>query len=210
MTTIKTVADLKKEIQVYKSENGLLPGAVSLYESGIRVMYHIENEPCDIELNVYENGLVYYRCGKSKTVFRLHKVPNTYDFSNEAPTSYASEEINWEFHLMQYGDERLWTNQDVKEQRLTVSYADLVGDSVEVELRGPVNLDPAEALVKKELVELVCNIVTEKQAEVFRLVYEDNLTQQEAADRLGMSRTAVANAISRVYETIRKHKNEVF
>ena len=210
MTTIKTVADLKKEIQVYKSETGRLPGAVSLYESEIRVLYRSEAKQCDTEINVYENGLVFYRCGKHKTVFRLHKVPDFYFGQDFLEIAQEAEEISWEFSLMLFGEDRIWVNQEAKERWGTTLFCDLGDGSMSIEQSDPRNTNPEDSMIKSEFIDRICSLVTEKQAVVFRLIYEEELTQQEAADRLGMSRTAVANAISRVYATVKKHVEDVF
>ena len=210
-TTIKTVADLKKEIPVFISDNGFLMGSRQLHESGISVLYRMERESCDLELNVYENGLVFYRCGKNMTVFRLHKVPDSYYSESDSTVSQFSEELPWEFHLMLYAEDRLCVNQDEKEQRIVIALCAFGKEgSKEMELEDPVNRDPAEYFLRRETVDQIYSWLTEKQANVFRLINEERLTHQEVAERLGMSRAAVANAIVRVYETLRKHKNDIF
>ena len=209
-TAIKTVADLKKEIQVFKSKDGLMPGSSELRESGVPVLYRVEKQSCDLELNVYENGLVFYRCGNHKTVFRLHKVPDSYYPEDHSTESHTSAEISWEFHLILYAEDKLFVNQENREWRIVTSIWDLGDDEMIIRLPDPVNRDPMEIMLRKEAINLIYSWVTELQAKVFRLVYEEKLTQKEVAARLGMSRAAVANAIVRIYETVRKHKNELF
>ena len=61
--------------------------------------------------------------------------------------------------------------------------------------------------LKKAIAEL-----TSRQQEMLYMVYWDNLSQDEIAEKFGITKSAVSHAMERIYESLRKklQKNKVF
>lgn len=200
--TTKTVKDLKQEIKVQKTQKVTVPGAAQLRNSGsplVEVVDFGKNH----RLEVYASGMVWYRRDQHQTVFCLHKVKDMYYCTPEEEKS----PLPWHFHLMMVGDDRIFHNIQMAEEKKLVSKDEIAEDNVA--FQDLKNVDPLEALIKEEVRKEIYKCMTDKQAIVFQLYYEEKMTQSEIARLINMSRDAVNELLKRARANLRKLKKEI-
>lgn len=181
------------------------PGARQLRQGYPRVaMIEIGK---NARLEVFNNGYAVYDNGNRRVVLWVPDCGSTtYYFSglrdNEKEYLSQKEEIGmdvlgdlpWYHALMIAGENRIEYNMDHPKSKGNTSEFD-VGDDDTVPAThwaGACRFDnPEEAYLKKEAAEERWKALSEKQRQVFMMRYEKGMTQQQIADRMGLSQNTV-------------------
>lgn len=200
--TTKTVRDLKQEIKYQKLQDITVPGAAQLRNSGTPLVEFVDFGK-DHRLEVYASGLVLYRRDQHQTVFCLHRVKDMYYSTPEE----EKNPLPWHFHLMMVGDDRIFHNIQMAEEKKLISKDEITEDNVAFQDLHV--MDPLEALIREEVREEIYRCMTKKQAVVFKLYYEEKMTQSEIAKLINMSRDAVNELLKRARANLRKLKKEI-
>ena len=69
----------------------------------------------------------------------------------------------------------------------------------------PINVNPLDALIRKETREAILAELTERQKEIFILLYKSEYTQREVAQILGISQQSVCNTMRQAMKKIKKY-----
>ena len=173
---------------------GKTPTDKSLRESQTPIVFekHFNNSI----LKVYKNGFVSYSAidgnKKHTTVFSINKVKWTYYFADGTSTTIPLEQyeqFDAQIVLAAYGEQRLAHNNEVrqqidddKEEKIRTTYADKVPDFSD-ELISKLDMKARLNSALKQL--------TEKQYQVVRLYYYEQMTQDEIAELLCTTRSNV-------------------
>ena len=196
-----TLQELKETTKT--PEQGIkMPTAKNLRETGKAVAEkQIGN---DTWIAVYQNGYVLYRaCGHS-TVFSIHTCGAYLYISNGIsrylPEQYFEKEP-WYIRLALEGEDRLYRNQQAKEQERTVSYSAI---SEEWEVMGTMEENPLEYLVEKENRKEMLSCLTDRQKRAVSLCFFQQKTKKEAAGELGITSPAVSAILSQAARRLRK------
>ena len=200
--TTKTVRDLKQEIKYQKLQDITVPGAAQLRNSGTPLVEFVDFGK-DHRLEVYASGLVLYRRDQHQTVFCLHRVKDMYYSTPEE----EKNPLPWHFHLMMVGDDRIFHNIQMAEEFNLISFDEITLDNLAVQDLHV--MEPLEALIREEVREEIYRCMTKKQAVVFKLYYEEKMTQSEIAKLINMSRDAVNELLKRARANLRKLKKEI-
>lgn len=72
----------------------------------------------------------------------------------------------------------------------------------------PINVNPLDAVCRKEMKEEILAALTDKQREVFTLIYKDGYTQETVASMLGLSRSTIKEQIKAVKKKLKKFLND--
>ena len=181
------------------------PGARQLRQGYPRVaMIEIGK---NARLEVFNNGYAVYDNGNRRVVLWAPDCGSaTYYFTglrdNEKEYLSQKEEIGldilgdlpWYHALMIAGENRIEYNMDHPKSKGNTSEFD-VGDDDTVPAThwaGACRFDtPEEAYLKKEAAEERWKALSEKQRQVFMMRYEKGMTQQQIADRMGLSQNTV-------------------
>lgn len=102
-------------------------------------------------------------------------------------------DLPWYHALMIAGENRIEYNMDHPKSKGNTSDFDLADDVVTAtHWAGACRFDtPEEAYLKKEAAEERWKALSEKQRQVFMMRYEKGMTQQQIADRMGLSQNTV-------------------
>ena len=179
-----------------------MPTAKNLRETGTAVAEKkLEN---DTYVAVYQNGYaLYHACGHS-TVFPIHTC-RAYLYVSNGISSYLPEQYfekePWYIRLVLEGEDRLYRNQQAKEQERTVSYSAI---SEEWEVMGTMEENPLEYLVEKENQREILHCLTDRQKRVVSLCFFQQKTRKEAAGELGITSPAVSAILSQAARKLRK------
>ena len=157
-------------------------------------------------LEVFNNGYAVYDNGNRRVVLWVPDCGSaTYYFTglrdNEKEYLSQKEEIGmdvlgdlpWYHALMIAGENRIEYNMDHPKSKGNTSDFDLADDVVPAtHWAGACRFDtPEEAYLKKEAAEERWKALSEKQRQVFMMRYEKGMTQQQIADRMGLSQNTV-------------------
>ena len=180
------------------------PGARQLRQGYPRVaMIEIGK---NARLEVFNNGYAVYDNGNRRVVLWAPDCGSaTYYFTglrdNEKEYLSQKEEIGldilgdlpWYHALMIAGENRIEYNMDHPKSKGNTSDFDLADDVVPAtHWAGASRFDtPEEAYLKKEAAEERWKALSEKQRQVFMMRYETAMTQQQIADRMGLSQNTV-------------------
>ena len=153
----------------------------------------------DAMLSVYEDGYVLYESGDRSTVFHISDcICEVYGyesvvagFGNDAAelTAIFDNEA-WYLKLMFIGDERLKHNEQVREQKHSVSYSAVADDwAVLADRKRERELHHIE---NEETLTEARNALTELQWVIFRMFNEDEMSQPQIAEAIGISQQMVS------------------
>ncbi len=196
-----TLQELKEITQT--PEQGIkMPTAKKLRENGKAVAEkQIGNDTC---IAAYQNGYVlYHACGRS-TVFSIHTC-GAYLYISNGISSYLPEQYfekePWYIRLALEGEDRLYRNQQAKEQERTISYSAI---SEGWEAIGTMEENPLEYLVEKENRKEILHCLTDRQRRAVSLCFFQQKTRKEAAGELGITSPAVSAILSQAARRLRK------
>ena len=153
----------------------------------------------DSLLSVYEDGYVLYETGDRSTVFHIEDCTGEVDEYGSVVSEYGTDAAKmtevfdneaWYLKLMLIGDMRLRHNQEVREQKHSVSYSAVAEDwNVMADKKHDGELSRLE---NEETIQAAANALTELQWLIFKLFNVDELSQKEIADELGISQQMVS------------------
>lgn len=200
-----TLKDLKKAVPEFKSKDRKknLPTAKSLRESGIGVVVR-EKLGDDCEVAVYRNGLVLYRRERYSTVFRLHKCKDYY-YSEALAGEFDT--VPYHFLLMLEGEQRLEHNEDVREAGW---YDTVYGRREKERLKAGEEFEnPLERLLRQERMDMMGELLSERQFRVLSLFYVEELNQTVIAEMMHISRSTVAVTLRNALAKLRENGEEL-
>ena len=179
-----------------------MPTAKTLRETG-RIVAERQMKD-DTWINVYQNGYALYRAGGHSTVFPVHTC-GAYLYASDGMGSYLSEQFfekePWHVRLVLEGEDRLYRNQQAKEQERTVSYSAV---SEEWEALGSMGENPLEYFIGREKEKEMLRCLTKRQKETVDLCIFEQKTRKEAAGELGITSPAVSAILSQAARRLRK------
>lgn len=196
-----TLQELKEITQT--PEQGIkMPTAKNLRETGKAVAEkQIGN---DTWIAAYQDGYALYRAYGHSTVFSIHTC-GAYLYVSNSISSYLPEQYfekePWYIRLALEGEDRLYRNQQAKEQERTVSYSAI---SEEWEAMEDVCAKTVEDLLERENMEELLKCLTERQRMAARLCFFQQKTRREAAKELGITSPAVSAILSQAARRLRK------
>ncbi len=158
----------------------------------------------DVEITAYQNGYALYQVGKHFTVFPLHACGNYFYIFNGhmIPLEEAVfENEMWYVRLVLEGEDRLNRNQEERERDKTVSYSAV---SEEWNVMEDAGLPIQEQIEKRETIEEVLQLLTERQCMVVIRFFLQEKTQRQISKELGISSPAVSTILSQAIRRIRK------
>lgn len=207
-----------------------LPSYKQLQEAQLPIILQLNIESS--ELNVYNNGLITYSnlvSGKiHHTVFSISKLELRYEYSKHsyAPINLSDypefDEYDAAEVLMMCGQDRIDYNTNSRENSHASKYLDDSGEYHEkkentrkkLSLPEPDftdaiidRLEPAQELDEHELLKKALNHLTQKQLEVVRLHFLEQLTQEEIAQQLGIARPSVQSRLDGAIKKLKKCMN---
>lgn len=163
------------------------------------------------KITVYENGFASYTQGNAHTVMAVDRLSGyRYDFV-DGTSSFVPEEVfddsEWSVRLVMEGEKKLEHNRNVMAERNETSKTE--SDGTEDIAVGMIDfLDEAnrKALADRELERLYTAIgkLTERQQQVIQLYYFKEMTQQEIAEELGITRQRVGVILDGAIKKLKK------
>lgn len=191
-----------KEITEIPEQKMKIPTAKSLRETGrIVAEKQIKN---DTWITAFQNGFALYYASGHSTVFPVHTCGD-YLYASDGMSSYLPEHFfekePWYVRLVLEGEDRLYRNQQSKEQERTVSYNAI---SEEWEVLGSIEGDPLGYLVNREKEKEMLHCLTRRQKETVSLCIFEQKTRKEAAGELGITSPAVSVILSQAARKLRK------
>ncbi len=179
-----------------------VPGANQLRTSGVAVVESADFG-VDQKLEIYANGFVWYRHDRHQTVFRLHKVENLY---------YATPEeektpLPWHFHLMMIGEDHILKNMQRADEKKSLTKDEMEEDNAAFADKQCV--DPLELVIQEERQLFLYKYLTKQQSEVVFLYYGEKMTQEEIAECLQKSRSAVKKTLALARKKLMSNKEEI-
>lgn len=153
----------------------------------------------DSMLSVYEDGYALYETGDRSTVFHIEDCKGEIDEYGSVVSEYGTDAAKmtevfdneaWYLKLMLIGDMRLRHNQEVREQKHSVSYSAVAEDwDVMADKKHDGQMHRLE---NEETIKAAANALTELQWLIFKLFNVEELSQKEIADELGISQQMVS------------------
>lgn len=196
-----TLQELKQIADIPKRGNRI-PTAKYLKENGTVVKK--KRLGIDVEITAYQNGYALYQVGKHFTVFPLHSCGSYLYISNDhmIPLSGSVfEDEMWYVRLALEGEDRLNRNQEERERDKTVSYSAV---SEEWNVMEDAGLPIQEQIEKRETIEEVLQLLTERQRMVVIRFFLQEKTQRQISKELGISSPAVSTILSQAIQRIRR------
>lgn len=196
-----TLQELKQMVEV-PGDRRKLPTARQLRETSLEIVR--EQLSLDSEISVYQKGYVLYRVGNHSTVFPLY-LCRDYLYLSDGYAAHLSESFfdneKWYLRLVLEGEDRLNRNHEERERSWNVSYNAASEEWAAIEiLKEPV----MDRLIRKETVEEILQILTERQKFVIQRYYLQEETQEQISRELGVSQQTVSALISQAIRTVRK------
>lgn len=191
-----TFNQLAKDICGEKKDYIMTRHMLTVSGTGMMLREHVGS---DALLTVYEDGYVLYESGSRSTVFHIGDCMGVVDEYGSVVSEYGTDAAKmtevfdneaWYLKLMLVGDMRLRHNQEVREQKHSVSYSAVAEDwNVMADKKRDGELDRLE---NEETIRAAADAMTELQWLIFRLFNVDELSQKEIADELGISQQMVS------------------
>ena len=207
-----------EEMKVEKQKPKRRPGARQLRQGYPRVAMIEIGQNSRVE--VFNNGYAIYDNGNRRVVLWTPDCGSTvYYFTglrdNEKEYLSQKEEIGldilgelpWYHALMIAGENRIEYNMDHPKSKGNTSDFDVEEiDSIPAShWAGACHFDtPEEAYLKKEAAEERRKALSEKQRQVFMMRYEQDMTQQKIAERLGVSQNTVNYHLKTASKVLKK------
>lgn len=217
-----------KALIIINKRGGKLPSYKQLTQSGIPVVLQLNID--NAKLVVYQNGLVTYSKiigGKMRhTVYSIDKLELHYEFNSKRCSAIKLsdypevEEYDAVDVLEMCGQDRLdyntfnregyhaprtiklngdcYQKKDSTRKKLVPDYPDFTDAVID-------RLNHTSVKNEYEVLRKAMEHLTAKQLVVVQLYYYDNLTQQQIADKLGISRRSVEDRIDGALKKLRKY-----
>lgn len=173
--------------------------AAILYDSGI-------NSP---RLVVYDNGYFTYSVNNHTTVQSIHKCKESiwYEYA-DGQREMCDVSVFWDepfqIRLTLEGEMRLETNQNVRHCAHQYTYDNMSDESSDLACHHDFVNDILDSMDKVALYKAISNL-TDKQRVVVEMCFLNNMTQKEAACRLGISREAVKARLESALRALRRN-----
>lgn len=184
-----------------------MPTARQLKDSGEEPVVVREIGP-DGSLSVYPNGYAVYSNGSGTTVVSIGECGEyTYRFhdgEDGLPTesSIVLDGDDWSIAVALKGEEQIEANlMNRKGDRKGNRQYGEDWEHIRVEEEMP---DVLEAVIQKDMLSELLDCLTDRQREVVTAYFFDELTQQQIADKLGVSHQAVDNILRQALKKIKK------
>ena len=184
------------------------PTARQLRESGEKPVAVQEIGP-DGSLSVYPGGYAVYSNGSGTTVVSIGECGEyTYQFhdgEDGLPTEsrLLLDGEDWSVAVALKGEEQIEANlMNRKGDRKGSRQYKEDWEHIRVEEEAP---DVLDAIIQKDMLSELLDCLTERQREVVTAYFFDGLTQQQIADKLGISKPAVNKAIKNALSAMRKN-----
>ncbi len=213
LSTITTYGELKKALPA--TGTGRVPGIKQLEEKA-KVLLHKNTGSGVIE--IYDNGFFTYgECG-NLTVFGVDRCerPETYTYSGKREYGMESLDFSpypWEIILESAGAARLAHNEESREE----SHAEISIDAPESENNIALSAKPEHELREEEeemaawkaerikKMKAALDTLTEKQRTIMMLDRVEKLTQEQIAERMGISRRTLREHLEAIEKKLKKH-----
>lgn len=184
------------------------PTARQLKDSGEEPVAVREIGP-DGSLSVYPGGYAVYSNGSGTTVVSIGECGEyTYRFhdgEDGLPTEsrLLLDGDDWSIAVALKGEEQIEANimNRKGDRRGSRQYED-DWEHVRVEEELP---DVLEAIVQRDMLSELLDCLTERQREVVTSYFFDELTQQQIADKLGVSQQAIDNTMRQAIKKLKKY-----
>lgn len=183
---------------------------------------------------LYGNGYAYYKNGYRHSVLWLpYCVSYTYHFNplKDSEKNYLREKSDlpegmleataWPVVATMIAEHRIEYNMDTNAGMGHADIPDYADDENEDSMDNyegkdnrcmefmwheePINVNPLDALIRKETREAILAELTERQKEIFILLYKTEYTQREVAQILGISQQSVCNTMRQAMKKIKKY-----
>lgn len=184
------------------------PTARQLRESGEEPVAVREIGP-DGSLSVYPGGYAVYSNGSGTTVVSIGECGEyTYRFhdgEDGLPTEsrLLLDGDDWSIAVALKGEEQIEANlMNRKGDRKGGRQYEEDWEHIRVEEETP---DVLDAIVQRDMLSELLDCLTERQREVVMAYFYDGLTQQQIADKLGVSHQAVDNILKQALKKIKKN-----
>ena len=204
-----TLKELKKIVKVADMEKRI-PSVKSLKEHKVVVKEMIN---ADTTISVYDHGYVLYTAGKQSTVFPLHSCDD-YEYvsvtgdNREFNTEFFDNE-NWYIRLLMEAEDRMaYSQSKISSNHGVFSNSDVTDDA---EIMKASTKDFVDDVIDREILNALIKDLTERQKTVLKLVYFEEMRQQDVADYLGIKQQSVNDLLDRALKTMKKKaENEEF
>lgn len=204
-----TLKELKKIVKV-ADMGKRIPSVKSLKEHKIVVKELIN---ADTTISVYDHGYVLYTAGKQSTVFPLHSCDD-YEYvsvtgdNREFNTEFFDNE-NWYIRLLMEAEDRMaYSQSKISSNHGVFSNSDVTDDA---EIMKASTKDFVDDVIDREILNALIKDLTERQKTVLKLVYFEEMRQQDVADYLGIKQQSVNDLLDRALKTMKKKaENEEF
>ncbi len=170
-----------------------VPTPKTLRESGCMVA---EASLSGCAMQVFNNGFAVYQSDGHYTVLRMEHV-GTYE-------GFSVEDEGWSVGVMLCGEDRLEKRYQEKAENRFVPLYTKSHDGDEEELQIESGEDFTEAVATADEVHSILDCLTERQRQVVEMYYLEGLTQQQIADRLGVSHQAIDKSLRLAINKIKK------
>ena len=204
-----TLKELKKIVKVADMEKRI-PSVKSLKEHKVVVKEMIN---ADTTISVYDHGYVLYTAGNQSTVFPLHSCDDYEYVSVTGDNKEFNKEFfdneNWYIRLLMEAEDRMaYSQSKISTNHGVFSNSD-VTDDAEI-MRGS-SKDFVDDVIDREILNALIKELTERQKTVLKLVYFEEMRQQDVADYLGIKQQSVNDLLDRALKTMKKKaENEEF
>lgn len=204
-----TLKELKKIVKVADVEKRI-PSVKSLKEHKVVVKEMIN---ADTTISVYDHGYVLYTAGNQSTVFPLHSCDDYEYVSVTGDNKEFNKEFfdneNWYIRLLMEAEDRMaYSQSKISTNHGVFSNSD-VTDDAEI-MRGS-SKDFVDDVIDREILNALIKELTERQKTVLKLVYFEEMRQQDVADYLGIKQQSVNDLLNRALKTMKKKaENEEF
>lgn len=199
-----TLRELKN---LTRSTRGLkTPGPKALRESGVPIV--AINVTSETMLTVYENGFAIYRRDRRVTVLAVDDCGDYSYFFATGESSLSAEcflDMDYSIPLSLLGEDRLVHNMHSTSELHEISYSD---QKTEWGAMKDASQDVLEKILRKELIREVFGCMTERQVQVMKMYYYEQMTTREIAEVLGISHQGVTKSLELAkVKVLRKMKN---
>ena len=204
-----TLKELKKIVKVADMEKRI-PSMKSLKEHKVVVKEMIN---ADTTISVYDHGYVLYTAGNQSTVFPLHSCDDYEYVSVTGDNKEFNKEFfdneNWYIRLLMEAEDRMaYSQSKISTNHGVFSNSD-VTDDAEI-MRGS-SKDFVDDVIDREILNSLIKELTERQKTVLKLIYFEEMRQQDVADYLGIKQQSVNDLLNRALKTMKKKaENEEF
>ncbi len=204
-----------KELQalISNTTEGKLPTYNELSKSGKDIFLNYKTDKT--ELTVYKEGYItYYQIQNKKkfaTVFAIDHVKWRYQFvTGETKTIPQAEYENHDAVkiLTIYAEGRLMHNADSREEYRTDYHLDNDGTDFTAEATAPdfteELLNSHEKKMEYKRLHQAISGLTDKQRQIIKMYFFYNMTQQQIANKIGISRSSVSDCLQGALKKLKK------